>query len=286
MQGKKPRDVEALSKQIDQTIAGNLDIQSLLNWAEKTEDRKRKGQILGRLRNKLADASPSELEQALLNPNVPDSTKTLVVSHLRKFLPDQSLTGLLNLMSVKNAEIQKATETELRKRQPKYDEVKGDIERLQEFSSSENERVASYADWHLANAFKQAPISHCLYWLGQEDPKLSPVIWKQVDRRLELADDKRKAAYAKTALTALKLKDITVPSQTACLEFLGRLQHRSAVRPLVDQLPQLPRALWPKAGDALSQIAGVDYGPKEGAGVAEVTVAGKRWREWLREHGE
>ena len=286
MRGRKSREIGGLAKRIDQTIIRNLDIQSLLNWADNTGEPERRTQILGRLRAKLANATPSELQQALLNPDVPDATKSLAVDHLRRFLPEQSVSGLLNLMSMQQAEIQNATEVELRKRQPRYDEVKGDIARLREFALSDNERIAAYADWHLANAFKQAPISHCLYWIGQEDPELSALIWKQVDRRLELASEERKAAYAKTALAALRLKDISVPSQTACLEFLGRVKHRSAVKPLVDQLPLLQRELWPKAGDTLNRITGANYGPDAGAGVAEVTVAGKRWREWLRQHGE
>ncbi|MBP86020.1 MAG: hypothetical protein CMJ64_04770, partial [Planctomycetaceae bacterium] len=285
MQGAKPREVEVLSRRINETISKNLDIQSLLDWADKTKDSKRKTQILSKLRTKLANATPTELEQALLSPDVQSNTKALIVNHLRKFLPDQSVPGLLNLMSVDHAGIQKSAETELRKRQPKYDEVRGDITRLGEFSSSGNERVAAYADWHIANAFKQAPISHCLYWLGQEDPKLISVIWKQVDQRIRSANDDRKAAYAKTAVTALQLKDISQESQDACLEFLGRLKYRSAVKPLVDQLPQMKRELWPKVGETLKQITDADHGPKPGARGADVAVAGKRWREWLR-HGE
>lgn len=285
MQGRKPREVGELVKKIDQTLAKNLSIQALLDWAGKTQDRSRKKQVLAQLRTHLEEASPAELEQALLDTQLNSSTKSLVVNHLRKYLPEQSVPGLLNLMSIKHDDLKKHAESELRKRKPTYAEVKGDIEKLTAFSSSKDEGVAAYADWHLANAFQRAPISHCLYWLGQEDKALNTIIWKQLDARIARADADRKAAYAKTALAALKLDGIDQPTRLACLDLLGRLKERSAVAGLVDQLPHLPREVWPQVGDALQSITGETYGPNEGDGAAEVAVALKRWREWIRVRG-
>lgn len=285
MQGRKSREVSLLVKKIDKALAEHMDIHALLTWAGKTKSRDRKRQILAQLRTKLADASTSELEAALTNSDVSGQTKALVVNHLRKYLPDQSVPGLLNLMSLEDANLQKYAEAELRKRKPKYAEVKDDVDRLRGFSTSENDRVEAYADWHLANAFQRAPISHCLHWLGQGDDKLNKIVWKQLDGRIARANEEKKAAYAKTTLAALKIEELDRTTQRACLELLSRVKSPSSVGGLLDQLPKLPRELWPDVGDTLQDITGQALGPNEGDGAAEVAVALKRWREWLRAKG-
>ncbi len=64
-------------------------------------------------------------------------------------------------------------------------------------------------------------------------------------------------------------------------QLLGKLKDRKLVETLVDLLPELPRGVRPSVGDALKTITGEDFGPREGDGVAELTVALKKWRTWL-----
>ena len=47
----------------------------------------------------------------------------------------------------------------------------------------------------------------------------------------------------------------------------------------------MPRELWPRAGSFLELMTQASFGPKPGDGAAEVSVAVKKWRLWLKDRG-
>jgi len=286
MQGVKPPDVQAFVNQIDKTLGESLAIKSLLAWASAAADPKRKAELLVHLRNRLSQATAGELEAALNDEGLDTKTRGAVAGHLRKFLPELGIAGLLKLLLVEHPSLHEAAERELRARKPTYSAVKDEIPEIREHAQAPNQRVAAYANYFLAKAFQEAPIAHCLHWLGKQDSALNAVVWKQLDARIAAADDATKTAYANTTLKAIQLADVDQPTKQACLELLGRLKSRDSVKPIVDLAPQLPRELWPMVGTTLRQISGQDYGPKPGAGVAELTVALKKWRDWLQQNGQ
>lgn len=280
MQGAKPAEVQRLVNAIDKTLAETLAIQTLVDWAGTTKDQKRKSQILTRLRSRLSNAGPDELQHALDSGELDAKTKTAIVRELKRFLPDSGIASLLNLMLVEHVDLQQAVESELRSRKPTYEDMKGEILEIWSFADSPNARPGAYARYFVAKAFQEAPIAHCLYWLGQGNDRLGDLIWKQLDARIAGADEAQRAGFATTVFKAWDAKDLTIKNRQDCLELLGRVKHRGSTKRLVELLLTMPRELLPLAGQSLKSITGQDYGPHPGDGVAEVTVAVKQWREW------
>ena len=113
--------------------------------------------------------------------------------------------------------------------------------------------------------YEDAPIGHCLYWLGQGDDGLAAVVWKQLDARISKAEAQQKATYADTVFKALEAKDLTIQNHKDCLELLGRIKHPESAKKLVDILLPMERELWPSAGRAFASkrtdgIAGAHAG--------------------------
>jgi hypothetical protein len=285
MQGQKSAEVQQIADQIEAALPTNLDFLSLLQWATELPDAKRKADLLEILRQRIPYVETADLEQAVSDPKIDGKTKAAIASHLKKSLPELGVIGLLTLISIGDDELQVAVERELRTRNPTYGEIQDEIPSLWEIAKGKDARAAAYANWHVVNAFQRAPMSHCLYWLGKDDDKLNALIWKQVDGRIANADAERKAGYVDTALKAVQLENLDLPTKRVSIELLGRLKDRTAVKPLTELLLTMQRDLWPAAGTALRDITGENFGPQAGDGVAEVTVAVKHWREWAKRNG-
>lgn len=293
MQGEKPPVARAVANELKEVLPENLSLAGLFKWADGIDNEKLKSRVMTKLCERLASISTQDLKQMvadrgfqlgdlLADPAIDAKTKSLLLNKVRDLLSQFSIAGLLDLMSLEQPDIQSAAETELRARKLDYAAMKNEIQPIWSHAASDNKRVAQFANRLMELAFDDAPIGPCLYWLGQDNPTLHVVIWKQLDARIGKMDDESKSATAGLSIEALKLKDVGPPAREAALELLARLKARSAVKDLVEMLPQMDRGLWPKTGETLRRITGVDYGPKAGDGVAQVTVAVKRWREWLK----
>ncbi len=285
MQGAKPPPVRDLVKAIDKTLSETLAFKTIVERLTVTSDPKRKAQMLQQLQRRIGSASPDELQEAIVSDELYGKTKAAIVRELKKSLPELGIVGLLKLLLVEHPDLQLAVDGELRSRRATYANLKGELFEIWQFADSPDKRVAGYAQYFTAKAFGDAPIGHCLYWLGQGDDRLAAVIWKQLDARISKADAQQKAEFAATVFKALEAKDLTLQNRKDCLELLGRIKHRESAKQLVDLLLPMERELWPSAGQALESITGQDYGPKPGDGVAEVTGVVRRWRDWLKQNG-
>jgi hypothetical protein len=103
-----------------------------------------------------------------------------------------------------------------------------------------------------------------------------------LDGRISRADEARIGQYSKAAASVLEEKTGNLERQKAAIDLLARLKGDASVTALSDSLMNMPRSLWPRAGGALKQLTGEDFGPREGDGIDEVSEAQKRWRAWLK----
>lgn len=170
---------------------------------------------------------------------------------------------------------------ELSSRSPRYSEVKEDIQRIWQFTKSDTRKIAAAANSQMENAFQRAPISHCLYWIGQGDDKLSDLIWAQLDVRIKRAASDRKAAYHESALLVLAHKEANNETRRASLQLIQKVGQKDTVKRIVQMLPTLPRNIWPACGSTLKKLTGEDFGPREGDGLAEVVTITRKWRNWI-----
>jgi hypothetical protein len=176
----------------------------------------------------------------------------------------------------------RAAVAELDTRSPTYAEVKDYMDVLVRLATGEEAELAAVARRQLVNAFQRAPMSQCLYWLGEVDEQLRALIWNEVDGRISRADEARIEQYRKAAGYLLGEQSYKLESRKAAIDLLSRLKGDASVAALSDPLSDMPRTLWPRAGEALKQLTGEDFGPREGDGIAEVLEAQKRWRAWLK----
>jgi hypothetical protein len=276
----------SFAKAVTDLMEQHVNLLMLLKWSAATDSRERKRQLANRFQKRLGEARPDELLVALESPELTTTLKTSIANQLAKYVPQASLTELIGMLDrVEDVPTQKAAAVELARRSPAYADVKDDVPALATFYASSKPLVSKGARFHLANAFQRAPISHCLYWLGQGNDRLNAVIWEQVDGRIARADAERRAGYRDTALAVLPNANAGIPSREAALELLVRLKDKQAIGPLLDIVPRLPRELWPPSGSALERMTGQKFGPKAGDGGAEVSVAVKKWREWWKQNG-
>ncbi len=226
--------------------------------------------------------------RAMKSDNLEDllerQTVERVARRLRDRIREGGIADVLMIAEGGKGDLRTQAVKELTERSPLYSEVRDDMPTIVKYAAGPEPELAAAASRQLENAFQRAPMSHCLYWLGKNDDKLSALIWKQVDARIANADAARKAGYADTALKAVQLENLDVPTKKASIELLGRLKNRTVVKPLTELLLDMPRALWPAAGSALRDITGENFGPQAGDGIAEVTVAVKNWREWAEQN--
>lgn len=150
----------------------------------------------------------------------------------------------------------------------------------------QDREVAQLAQGQLVNAFQRAPMSECLTQLGLRHKQLHPLIWQQIDGRIERArnqgNKKRLAGYRKAAMDVFDDDDAATDStRQAALGLLGRLQKDpEAVDYLIGGLNKFPRGLASEAGKALQMLTGQNFGPPSNASAAEIFVAQSKWSEW------
>jgi hypothetical protein len=303
-----------------------VSLATVLKWAEETQDPARKQALYDRAERWITSAAMGDLieaSQSLAESSDLKQSKRfpqLVVAELAKRAAKADLDDLLLLFEEKvdldsrsqqaaekaliarlgeanvvqllsaaengPAEVQRAALGHLAQRSPTYAEVKDQLRDIWAHANSQNQAVRDAAKQQAANAFQRAPISHCISWLGRAEAGQKDLIWQQVDGRIARADATRRTEYRQTGIQLAGTKETETGARVAAVQFLGRLKDPEGVGPLVDLLPQLPRECWPAAGESLRAMTGEDYGPKTGAGVAEVSAAVKKWRAWLSANGK
>lgn len=276
--------VEDLAKKI-QALQQEGGLAALLDAAAETDDRELKSMLMNNAARKLPDADVAELlETAEKTTDV--RFRRLVVNELRKRLPKLGIVELLRLLGTTDAsDFRAELVAELDKRRPTFSDVKDQLEGIVAMAGSDDQEVAKAARGQLANAFQRAPIPHSLYWLGEADEPVARLIWEQIDGRIARADSARRAAYRESGLAVLAHRDFGTAGRKAALELLARLKDPAAVGPVAELLSELPRELWPAAGQALGAISGEDFGPHENAGIADVAKARKSWQAWAKQKG-
>jgi hypothetical protein len=303
-----------------------VSLATVLKWAEETQDPARKQDLYDRAERWIASAGMGDLikaSQSLAESKDLKQAKRfqqLVAAELAKRAAKADLDDLLLLFKEKveldsrsqeaaekaiigrldeagiaqllsaaehgPTEVQRAALAHLAQRSPTYAEVKDELPAIWAYANSQNQAVSDAANQQSANAFQRAPMSHCLYWLPRADAGQKDLIWQQVDGRIARSDASRRAEYRQTGIQVAGTKEAEVGARVAAVELLGRLKDPEAVGPLVDILSLLPRECWPAAGKSLQALTGQDYGPRAGAGVADVSAAVKKWRAWLAENGK
>ena len=243
-----------LAAQVKEVFVDAADLPTFARTVSRTTKPFLKKQLLAKADKKIDAANVSELLQARLSASEP------------------TLRGKIK--------------SELKARNPKYAEVKHELEELWRLTESSDRDVAAEARKHVAVAFQRAPVAECLRWMGRDDQQLTELIWEQIDGRIDRAGADRRRGYRDTAVAVLAHDELNSTSKTAALELLTRLDDARAADQLVDVLPKVPRELWPQVGRTLRNLTGQDFGPHSGDGALEVLTAIKRWRAWLKENGE
>jgi hypothetical protein len=285
--GQKRGPQAALAAEVEKMLTEmeNVDIPVLLNWADQIDDRDRKQRFYNKVRQKLDEATVADLVM-VLGSGADKLTKDAASRMLEKRWSTSSVLELLTALdTVDDAKVQQSASAELESRSPKYAEVKEDLAEIWKLTKSSNKQVSTAAMAQIENAFLRAPVGSCLDWLAQGDKDLAKVVWAQIDDRIARADAERKAGYRDSAVAVLSDNSAKPGARLAAIDLLSRLKDRQAAEPVIDVLAQLPRDLWPKAGSLLKELTGQNFGPKSGDGVAEVSVAVKKWRAWLKENG-
>ncbi|NQT15011.1 MAG: hypothetical protein HQ582_19805 [Planctomycetes bacterium] len=194
-----------------------------------------------------------------------------------------NVPGLLKgLQAARKPTERNALTKELDKTKPRYSEVKDHIEEIWELTRSDNEQVAAAAREQIVNAFKRAPISHCLYWIGQGDDELAKLIWEQIDARVTRASAERRAEYAKSAVTVLEHSGVNMAGRKAAIRLLTQLNDGQVIENVVELLSELPSDLAPDAGQLLRDLTGQDFGPRSGDQIGNVLQARRQWQAWLQ----
>ena len=283
--GAKPEPQATLAKNVMLAIAMSdveLDIAVLVELIRTTDDPVAKK----KLSEMVAKRVPSIATGMLLDiSNEFTSFGPHVENELKKRFPKADIPELLEILEkTKHQGIKRAVQAHLAGRQPTYAEAKGHLTDLLRLADAGDSDVATAAREQLKNAFLRAPISHCLYYIGQVDAPLDKLIWTQVDFRIARADAARKADYFENGLAVLGHKDFNLAAREAAIEFLGKLKAPETVDGVADLLLKLPRELWPKSGQLLHSLTGQDFGPHDGDAISGVLKAQKLWQAWDREN--
>jgi hypothetical protein len=281
--GRKPPQQAALASQVQEVLAEHMDLVACLKWAADTQDRRQKDAILNRAKKRINTASQEELLEALQSPDLEGGFRTSIENRIAKELPQAGIADLLALQESQNgSRLAQAAAAELARRNPTYAQVQNEVPRIWQFSQSQDSAVAAEARRQTINAFQRAPISHCLHYLGQGDDQLNTLIWEQVEARIARAAPEVRDGYTQTALAVVQNQNDGVAKRKAALQLLSKVKDRRTAGPLIESLSPLPRELWPAAGLTLRDLTGQDFGPKPGDGVAELTAALKKWRQWWK----
>lgn len=237
--------------------------------------------ILGAIHKRLGAATVSELVE-ILESKADRSVRAEVRKELMRRVKEGSELDLVQMLETcKNDALRAEAEAVLQGRKPTFAQLEPQVPGLVRLLDAKDTKAAEAARKQLERGFLIAPLGRCLAWLGSEGSKLDELIYNQLDIKVDRAQADRRGEYLQKCLAVLQDAKAGEGAHRGALRVLGRLRDPSAVEAVVDLLPQLPRKVWPAAGQALEQITGMSYGPKEGDGVAELTVARKRWKEWL-----
>jgi hypothetical protein len=259
---------------------------TLVDAAASSDDSVLKSQLLKKASERLSGASLADLLRC--QGKIRDSEfRRAVEAEIQGRFPEMSVLDLLRaLTQTDEPSVRASLKKEIDRSLPKYSDVRDQMGEIVKYAGSADEDVAEAARNQLANAFQRAPIHHCLHWLGEGDEAFRKLIWAQIDLRIARADAGRRAEYGEMALRVLKHSEFRTASRGAALELLVRLEDRQAAGPLIEQLLELPRELWPKVGEALRELTGEDYGPHAQDSFAQAHEAKNQWQAWWREHSK
>jgi len=253
-------------------------------WTALPERDSQSRRVLFEIFSKRAPQAENEELLAMLKSK-DAALRKLAQGHLAKSVRSQQIADLLGMQQAFAGDpFARSVAAELSKRNPKYAEVKDQLEKIVTYLGSADADTAQAAERQTANAFQRAPIRDCLRWLAVDDDRLRPLIWKQIDGRITRADEERKSGYRQVAFEELADQENERGSRLAALELLERLEDRKAVEPLIELLPQLPHELWPKTGETLRHLTGQTFGPRPGGGAAELNADLAKWRDWLKKN--
>jgi|GEM_PF-1285839 len=290
-QGQKATPQQAvLAKRVQEVVEAGLlpgtDLSALVRKTAEGASPGLRRRLAVQLSQRIKEAAVSELVAAAGEAEARDLRKR-ILDELHGRLPSMSTLELLKLgAAAREPDLERVAVREAKARKPKYGQVEPELAGIWELSRSEKTEVAEAARHQVALAFQQAPLSHCLHWLGQEDRELAALVWKQLDGRIERAGESGRSRYRDVALAVMKHGDYKIPSRQAALQLLARLKDPQAIGPIVEYLPQMPRELWPEAGRTLHALGGEDFGPRAGDGIAQVVAAQKRWQQWWHDKGK
>ncbi|HVX64156.1 MAG TPA: hypothetical protein VHC19_26270 [Pirellulales bacterium] len=286
--GVKPPPFDQLAEDVlealDDIDTSHANLARVAEVLASTDDPRRKQRLLTRLREHLPDASLSEV-LGLLDTKPERSLRQLALVDIQRRLGKASVLELMQVeASVGDPALERSARLELAGRSPRYADVKNDLDEIVKFAQSDRADLAKAAQRQIANAYQRAPMGACLTWLGKVQEPLRTLTWTQIDGRIARADRRRLSLYRDVAVERLQDAQAPAAEKQAALELLERLDPALAVGPLVEILPQLPRELWPPAGDVLRRLTHQDFGPRAGDGAAELSAELKKWRTWIEEH--
>lgn len=274
-----------LRKLLAEREAETADLPTLVEMIVQSKDRIQQNDLRAILVKRVVEVPTKDL--LALDRVKNSASQAAIDAELMKRVPRAGIADLLQMVAAEGgSRIGRPAAAELRRRSPKYAEVKDELAAIIEFMKSSDSTVAQEAQRQVANAFQRAPMSQCLEWLGRADANLKELIFKQIDGRVARADPRRRASYLRTALDTLQNKTSPIGQRTAALGLIERLKDVSVARSLVDVLPKLPRDIWPDVGDTLRRLTGQSFGPRAGDGAAELSTALKQWRAWLETQGK
>lgn len=253
--------------------------------AKATGSRKKRA-ILDVMRKRLGAATVLELVEI-----VESKADRLVRAEVQKELLHRVKEGReLDLVEVletcKDNVVRAEAEAVLQGRKPTFAQLEPQVPGLVRLLDAKDTEAAEAARTQLERGFRIAPLGRCLAWLGREGTKLDELIYGQLDIKVDRARADRRREYLQKCLAVLQDAGAGEGAHRGALRVLGRLGDPAAVAAVVEVLPKLSRKVWPAAGQALEEITGMSFGPKEGDGVAELMVSRKRWQEWLSRQEE
>lgn len=283
-QGKKfRREQAALAEKVRKAISmEDLDLATLARMSADAKDGTFRRRLANQLNQRIKEAELGKLLRLATETDDPALKKRLL-TEARAKASSAGVMDLLKAGEADDADLQKTVAGVLAQRQSAYKELEKDLGDMWSLARNEKSPMAKAARDQVVLAFQQAPMSHCLHWLGQGDGELGKLIWEQIDGRIQRADAEGRAKYREVALAVMKHPEYNTASRQGALELVARLKDSRAFAEVIEYLPQMPRELWPEAGRVLRELTGKDFGPRAGDGLAKVVAVQKKWQAWLRE---
>jgi hypothetical protein len=264
--------------------AKSLGLPALLQLVQTTVDTNRKRALQGQLYQRVGTAPVKELLALAQVRDAPSSLRNTVGNQLQKRVPALTTAELLAVLCANvQPSVRHAALKEVEGRKPALPELRDQLPAIAEFLEATEPKAAELARAQIAGALEHASLSDSLYWLGQGQERLNRLVWQEIDRRLQGADEARAASSASTGIGVLGNPNASLPCRLAAVDLLRRLQRKDVVGTMVELLSTLPPELWPPTGQLLRDLTGRDYGPKQGDGAEEVATAVEKWRAWVSE---